>query len=116
MTVFVEPALKAFEDRVAAHLKRCFPRQSEALGEAKVHEVIHYGIQRAKSYGIIAERDVCKYIDLMIVFGRDFDKDPQLGWPAPILNNKTVKDPALRIKRLLEAGQKDPKATGANRG
>ena len=28
------PAIKAFEDRVAAHLEKCFPKECQALGAA----------------------------------------------------------------------------------
>ena len=37
--------------------------------------MVQYGIKRAAVYGFTAKRDVCKYIDLMILFGRDFDTD-----------------------------------------
>ena len=96
---------KTFEDRVIAHLKKVFPEQSESLGEPKLRESIQYGKQRAASYKIISERDVCKYIDLMIVYGRDFDKDPNHPWAQSILQNQAIKDPSIKINRLFHSAK-----------
>jgi len=97
---------KTFEDRVIAHLKKVFPEQSESLGEPKLRESIQYGKQRAASYKIISERDVCKYIDLMIVYGRDFDKDPNHPWAQSILQNQAIRSPSSKIERLYKAAKK----------
>ena len=97
---------KTFEDRVIAHLKKVFPEQSESLGEPKLRESIQYGKQRAASYKIISERDVCKYIDLMIVYGRDFDKDPNHPWAQSILQNQAIRNPSSKIERLYKAAKK----------
>ena len=97
---------KTFEDRIVAHLKKVFPAQSEALGEPKVRETIQYGTQRAAAYRIISERDVCKYIDLMIVYGRDFDKDPKHPWAQSVLQNQVVRNPSTKMDRLFKAAKK----------
>lgn len=97
---------KTFEDRVIAHLKKVFPEQSEPLGESKLRESVQYGKQRAASYKIISERDVCKYIDLMIVYGRDFDKDPNHPWAQSILQNQAIRSPSSKIERLYKAAKK----------
>ena len=97
---------KALEDRVVAHLKRVFPVQSEALGEPKVRETIQYGTQRAAAYRIVSERDVCKYIDLMIVYGRDFDKDPAHPWAQSVLQNQALRNPSTKVDRLFKAAKK----------
>ena len=97
---------KAFEDRMIAHLKKVFPEKFESLGEPKIREAIQYGTQRAASYRIISERDVCKYIDLMLLYGRDFDKDPALPWAQSILQNQALRNPTAKIERLYKAAQK----------
>jgi len=69
---------KRYEDRVLAHLSRCLP--SRVVDESTVREMIRFGIERARQYDLTSERDVCKYIDLMFVLGRDFDlKEPWLS-------------------------------------
>ena len=105
LAVFGPLGKKAFEDRMITHLKKVFPEQSESLGEPKLRKIIQYGTQRAASYKIISERDVCKYIDLMILYGADFDKDPKLPWAQSILQNKGIKDPTIKIDNLFNAAK-----------
>jgi hypothetical protein len=106
VAVFGPVGKKAFEDRMIAHLKRAFPEQVESLGEPKLRETIQFGTQRAASYRIASERDVCKYIDLMIFYGRDFDKDLKLPWAQSILQNQNIRNPNTKIERLYTAAQK----------
>jgi hypothetical protein len=97
-----EASLKNYENRMVIHLNKFFQPQCKLLGDAKLRETIHYGIARAKSYAIISERDVCKYIDLMLAFGRDFDKDPNYSLAQQILTDKAILDPTQRINKLFE--------------
>lgn len=95
---------RRFKERMVAHVNHFFPAQCQALGEAAVREWISHGIDRAQSYGIVAERDVSKYIDIMFVFGRDFDADPRHPWAAPILTARAV-DPTHKTHYLFETAR-----------
>lgn len=106
LAVFGPLGKKAFEDRMLQHLNKIFPEQCKALGEPKLRETIQYGTQRAASYLITSERDVCKYIDLMIIYGRDFDQDTNLPWAQAVLQNKNIRDPSAKIERLYKAAEK----------
>jgi hypothetical protein len=105
LAVFGPLGKNAFENRMIAHLKNVFPDKSEVLGEPKLRETIQYGTQRAAAYRIISERDVCKYIDLMILYGRDFDKDPNLPWAQSVLQNQALRNPTSKIERLYKAAK-----------
>jgi hypothetical protein len=98
---------KAFEDRMIAHLRKVFLEQCGPLDEPKLRELIRHGTQRAASYHIISERDVCKFIDLTILYGRDFDKDPALPWAQSVLQNRAIRNPTSKIERLYKAARKD---------
>jgi len=76
-----------FIDTALEHLRKFFPERCNALGENQLRRWIEYGIERAGSYRIVSERGVCKYMDVMIVFGKDFDRDKELPWASKILNN-----------------------------
>jgi len=106
LELFRANALKDFEDRMIEHIANFFPKEFAKLGELNLREMIQYGSKRASSYGIVSERDVCKYLDLMVVFGRAFDADPTLPWVARILRDQSVKVPATRIGRLYELALK----------
>ena len=96
--------LKVFEDRVVVRLNKLFPEECEALGETIVREIIRYGIRQAKRYDIVIESDVCLYIDLMFVFGVNFDKDRQLTWVPEILNDAKLESASIKMNRLYDAG------------
>ena len=85
------------------HLRKFFPKQCAALGELQLRETIGHGIRRAAHYGITAKRDVCKYIDLMIVFGRDFDSDKRFRWAREILDRQG--NSFAKMKALLPAAK-----------
>jgi hypothetical protein len=104
MAAFERAESKKFEDRMVIHLKKFFPGQCAALGESKLPETIRYGIKRAAAYGVTAERDVNRYIDLMIVFGRDFDTDQRFSWAGKILRAR--KHPAAKIQALYGSARK----------
>jgi Domain of unknown function (DUF4123) len=101
--LFSRVEAQKFEDWMVTHLQNFFPQQSQTLGESQIRELIWHGIKRAAEYGITAERDVCKFIDLMIVFGREFDRDKKSAWAGQILaNRKTARS---KIRSLYEAAE-----------
>ncbi|MCU0727305.1 MAG: hypothetical protein MUE73_16220 [Planctomycetes bacterium] len=95
---------KDFEDRMVAHIRKFFPKHYEQLKEENTRLLVDHEIERAKTYGIVAERDVCKYIDLSLVFGPDFDADGKQPWATEILTDKRIDDPSYRTDRLFRAG------------
>jgi hypothetical protein len=99
MDAYKQTMVNNFAMLVLAHIRKCFPAKFQSLGEPAVRETIKYGIARAAAYGIQGERDVCKYIDLMMVLGRDFDR--QLPWVSKVLND-CGSSPDIRICRLYE--------------
>ena len=101
LAAFSQAEVQKFEDWMIAHIRQFFSKQCRALQEPQLRDLIQYGIKRAAGHGIVSERDVCKFIDLMIVFGRDFDEDKQRPWASQILaNRKTARS---KIRSLYEA-------------
>jgi len=100
-------AIKSFKDRMVDHLNKFFPEHCEELGSEGTREAICYAVGRAAEYGISAERDICIYTDIMVVFGQDFDEDPEFPWAQEILNDDSLEDePAEKVDRLHEAATK----------
>ena len=95
-------AYRAFETRMLEHVGELFPETVEALGASACRGAIRHGIIRGREHGFVSERDLCKYIDLMFVFGRDFDSDPELPWVSPILRDGGQPS---KIEALLQAAQ-----------
>jgi hypothetical protein len=101
LRAFSDAAASGFHERMVTHLRKCFPAECEALQESGVRDTIRHGIQQSARYGATAERDVCKYIDLMMLLGRDFDTRAGLPWAARILNDQVLQTPGARIDQLF---------------
>ena len=109
LAVFSQLEVQRFEEWMVVHLKKFFPQRCRAAGTAEIRELVRYGIERAEAHGFTAKREACKYIDLMMVFGRDFDNDPRFPWASSILSKKRL--PAPKMQSLQGAAQKHLKAS-----
>jgi hypothetical protein len=103
LAVFSQVEVRKFEEWMLVHLKKFFPKQCALAGEPGLQEMIQYGIQRAAAYRITAKRDVCKYIDLMIVFGRNFDTDRRHQWAGKILAQRG--NSGTKMQTMLRAAK-----------
>jgi hypothetical protein len=99
-------AVREFEDGMVAHLQECFREEYTVLGEEGARALIRHGIERAETYGLLTEYEVCLYIDLVVLFDRDFDTNPTLPWAAEYLNSPSLR-PRERIELVYEAALED---------
>jgi hypothetical protein len=100
MAALIKIEVRTIEDRTLDHLRKTFPQKFAALGEEKARELIRYGVKHVAKYGFKGDPDVTKYIEVMVLFGRDFDADPRLPWAGAILRKR--KKPAVKISALHE--------------
>jgi hypothetical protein len=103
MNILSRNMRNAFEERMVLHLKEFFPDQCKMLGEKDTRAAIRYGMARAETYGLGAESDLAKYLNVMFTFGRDFDTDPELPWASAILNASDGSAPSKRLECLYQA-------------
>jgi hypothetical protein len=103
MAVFSDARRQQFEGWMRDHAERFFPRECRKLGEALLGQTIRAGIERARAHGITSRRDVCRYIDLMLVLGREFDTDQGLPWAGRILGGSA--SAAARVQALHTAAR-----------
>jgi hypothetical protein len=93
-----------FIARAARHVRQFFPKHAAALSAEQLDALIEFGIERGAAHGIVAERDVCKLVDLMVAFGPLFETDKQHPWAARILLDAKGKDPTQLVNELYDAG------------
>jgi hypothetical protein len=73
--------------RIMPSLKEDYPEECAALGDEDLRDLARYGMDRSESYRITTEVNVYCYIAMMLLFGRDFDTDPDYLWASDILND-----------------------------
>jgi hypothetical protein len=96
-------SLALFQRWVETHLREHFPNQCAPLEGAELRRRVQCGLKKAGHYGFVQEADLCRYVDLIMVLGADFDTDPRFPWASAILNNPAFKSPGTRMETLFEA-------------
>jgi len=100
MKVFEDEALKRFENEMVLHSKEFSPRLCEVLGDDQLRVAVRQSMSRADSYGFTNRGSVRLYIELMFLFGSDFDTDPQY-----LLLGKILKAPDHQMQRAEQIYQ-----------
>jgi len=102
MKAFESVARRNFQREMIRHISQFAPGQFEILGEKVIEGIIDTGIDRAGRYGLTNRGPVRFYIELMFMFGSDFDTDPQYPWVAGILDGHEIDDQMTRAERLYD--------------
>src|SRR5690606_1353381 len=71
--------------RLTALLSGDFPSDAARLGEAGMHAVVRWGMDRSRSHGHSSDRETYLYLTMMFMLGSAFDEDPQLPWAKQLL-------------------------------
>jgi hypothetical protein len=78
--VFERTARKQFEDLMVSHLREFHPAHAAAAGEVGLRRLIRAGMGRAAQYGFTLRGPVRFYLELMMLYGHEYDTDPLLPW------------------------------------
>ncbi len=89
-----------FESRLEAHLREYFSDACAALESEGLRDFIRRGVDRAISHQITRRRDICKFLQLVITFGEDFDRD--LAWASDILVGARIDRSRTKIDLLYD--------------
>ena len=87
---------------LVAHIKKHFPRATAEKTDDELYDRIKKTVKGAEKYGIKAERDVFKYINISMLYGVDFDERPETAWTVKYLTHEDISSPSLRINRLYD--------------
>jgi hypothetical protein len=72
-------------------------------GTRRSGKLVGMGIQRALRHGYSSQREASLYVNLMIILGCDFDRDPQIPWAAQQLDDERIRGRFRRIQRVHES-------------
>ena len=100
ITTLEEFSLNDFENELVGHCQKFAPKHSEVIEESGVREVVRLGITRAENYGLTNRGPVRFYVEMMFMFGSDFDTDFQMPWAQGVLNNEAIADQTQRADIL----------------
>lgn len=82
--------LDEFESCMVMHLRERFAEKTKSFSDADLRQLISQGIARSKTYRVIAEKDVRRFLECMVMHGVRFDQEPKTAWAGKILRNKRL--------------------------
>jgi hypothetical protein len=100
--ILAAPKLEQFYKDLVVHVRKNFPGETDAFSDETLLAHMRLVLKRARKYGIRAERDVYKYVNLTMLFGAYFDEAEETAWSNALLTDKDVADPHQRMNRLYE--------------
>lgn len=98
-------AHRRFIDRLCAHFDLFWPEHVEAWGD-QYRSIIERGVERAKSYGLVTEQDIARFINLWFIWGIQFEDKPGFEWASDIVSDSS-RPAALKIHQLTWRTQRE---------
>ncbi|WP_143266809.1 hypothetical protein [Azospirillum oryzae] len=90
-----------FVAKIQKHITTCFPDLPAQISLDTCKNIVSYAIDKGRIYGFNSEYEICVYIDIMFILGKNFDTDKNKPWAQRILAQTNI--PAGdRLSRLLE--------------
>jgi hypothetical protein len=88
------------EARAIRHLRNCIPEVCATLSESELRDIVLWGRKRSRGYGIDREFDFFRYLNLMFMFGFEFDTAPRYPWASRTLT--APGHPGARVDLLMD--------------
>ena len=99
MAVLEAYMTRQFENKMIVHLRKNFPNETQESSENELRSFTQVGIRQAKGYGVELEKDIQGYLEMMMIYGIDFDANPKTAWAGEILRTKDI-DGTTKMNRL----------------
>ena len=95
--------VREFETQLVRHFARFYPRECRLAGNDQVQQLVAMGLSRARQHGYVVQREASLYVNLMIILGQDFDRDPQIPWAAQQIDDTSIPGPFRRIRKVHQS-------------
>lgn len=109
---FSEVLKRGFEDRLLACLKQGLPAHAEKFGDDRTRRAIQLGIERAAACGIRSEMGTARFVQLLFLFDRDFERNPRYPWATQVMADPGIAGEA-RAERLVQSAVSALRAVAA---
>jgi hypothetical protein len=96
-----------FERRMIVRLQETYGANDRDASQENLRRFVRHGVSRAGKYGIASELHIARYLDLMVVWGHDFDSDPNIAWASTLLQDPNA-SAEEKLDRITERTQFGP--------
>ena len=99
LRTLAEAALQPFVEELLTSIRHNWPDLYRRLGDDEARRFVRDAIDRARSYGIVEQPHVWRYLNAALALGRDFDTDARYPWAAALLSSRLMR-PGVKVERL----------------
>src|SRR5579871_247194 len=108
MQALQEAVRAGIEDLLLRHIERNFQSRyleltDQGKDEKQIRHLIHSAIERAVKYGVNAEPDVCRFVEMSVTIAPEFELLDEWRWAKAILDDNTMSGGAKMA--LIKASQ-----------
>jgi len=87
MKIFSQYQLDTFFETMEQSLKRKYSVETKNMARADLRELVEVGVVEAEKYGIKDENDVSRFLEYLVIYGRDFGQLPEMRWAYQFLSD-----------------------------
>jgi hypothetical protein len=98
--VFEQHSLQRLVEEMVGHCVRFSPCLCNMLTTEGLVRAVQVGIKKAERHGFTRRGPVRFYLEMMMLFGSEYDTDPQYPWAAEILQKGNVRDQSYTSELL----------------
>lgn len=92
-----------FVQRMALFLREQFAEETTTCSDEALRHRIRRELESAGGFGLISERALCSYLNLVTMYGEGFLERDENRWMVDYLTDPAVQDPDQRMHRLYLA-------------
>jgi hypothetical protein len=82
--------MNSFEQRAVAHLREHLPELTARSSDPELTERIRSCVPRARAHGLTTETQIAHFVNVTLLAGQDFDRDPSHPWASDVLENSRL--------------------------
>lgn len=102
MDCFAQEGRTQFALAMCACLRSQFSAELWEITQDGLLRLVRAALARAATYALHSERDCRRYLNLCVIYGWEFDRQPELAWMGQMLTDAGISSPGLRLERLVQ--------------
>lgn len=107
---FREIAVAAPRERIVRALRVALPEESAGCSEEELIRLCDKGIDRADKYDLGEEHNIYGFVAAMLIYGENFDTDPNESWSQELLINEEMdeeqKGRQMQLRIFFDTGKR----------
>jgi len=94
------PQQDAFLNQMAAHLRSFFPERADGLEDRSLKHKVAEALAGASALGLSGRRDLCRYLNLVGLYGWHFEKSEAFAGMRARLEDPAISSPSERLENV----------------